>query len=291
MGIVFDIQKFSVHDGPGIRTTVFLKGCNLRCIWCHNPESFSTEPQLSFDSGICIGCRKCEEVCPEKVHEFIEGKHIIHFDKCIACGKCVDECLPKALKIIGKEMCVKQVIDEVLSDKIFYDSSGGGVTFSGGEPTLQFDFLLALIDECKKHHIHVCVDTNGIMDQGKRVQLGKVCDLFLVDYKATPTDLHKRLVGVGNSEVLTTLQYFNYINKPVILRCPIIPNINDTKEHFEEIKSIKEKYKNIQDVDIMAYHSTGRRKWTDIGLQYTLNDLESVKPEQKKIWENNIKKV
>lgn len=289
MGIVFDIQKFSVNDGPGIRTTVFLKGCNLRCLWCHNPESFEIKPQLSFESSKCIGCKKCLEVCPENVHEFVEGKHIVHFNQCIECGKCIDVCIPNALKIIGKEMSVEKVICEILSDKIFYDSSGGGVTFSGGEPTLQFDFLLKLIEECKRQNIHVCVDTNGIMEQCKREQLGKVCDLFLVDYKATDTNIHRKLVGDGNSEVIKTLEYFNSINKPVILRCPVIPGLNDSKDHFESIKQIKKKYKNIQSVDLMAYHATGRKKWVDIGLDYSLNYLESVKPDQKKIWEELIK--
>lgn len=288
MGMVFDIQKFSVHDGPGIRTTVFLKGCNLRCIWCHNPESFVIKPQLAFQSENCIGCRKCEEVCIQNAHQFIDYQHRVYFDVCTACGKCMQECMTKALKIFGKEMSVEEVIEEILSDKIYYESSGGGVTFSGGEPTLQFDFLIALIDKCKENHIHICVETNGVMTQTKREKLGEVCDLFLIDYKATPKELHKKVIGDGNTEVLKTLEYLNSINKSVVLRCPIVPGINDTKEHFEQIKMIRNKYNNIQDIEIMPYHSIGRKKWEAIGLEYTLNNLETVTIELKKEWERKV---
>lgn len=288
MGIIFDIQKFCVHDGPGIRTSVFLKGCNLCCIWCHNPESMSLRPQLAFEKSLCTGCRSCEMGCKNHVHIWEDGLHRIQDESCDGCDRCVETCGAKALKIYGKEYDISAVMEEIVSDKIYYDSSGGGVTFTGGEPTVQFDFLLDLAAACKKEGISVCVETNGILPVEKWERLVEYVDLFLLDYKATPSGLHKKLTGSSSKRVFETLAYLERMKKPVILRCPLIPGINDSDAHMKEIRRIRNTYTNIHKVEIMAYHATGRKKWESIGICYPLADLESASPEQKKCWEEMV---
>lgn len=287
MGIVFDIQKFSVHDGPGIRTSVFLKGCNLHCIWCHNPESIKGDPQISLEESLCTGCGACAKNCEKQVHILSQGKHNTDFNRCVACGMCVKTCVPKALKIYGREYSVLQVMEEIISDRIYYEESGGGVTFTGGEPTIQFDFLMELLAACKKEGIHICLETNGILTDYKRRHLSEYVDLFLMDYKASPSSLHKKLTGAGSEEVIQTLHFLEQEGKPVILRCPMIQGINDSEEHFAAIRHLKNTCSNIQEVEIMAYHSTGRKKWASIGIPYPLEQLESASAEQKKKWEEN----
>ena len=155
MGIIFDIQKFCLHDGPGIRTTVFLKGCNIRCLWCHNPESFQKQPELSYTASNCIGCERCTTVCPVHAHSFDENGHHIDRSLCTACGTCVQECLTNALKIFGMERSVQDILSEVVKDRPYFEQSGGGITISGGEPTTQYDFLLELLTEAKKENLHM----------------------------------------------------------------------------------------------------------------------------------------
>ncbi|GAM75948.1 pyeuvate formate-lyase activating enzyme [Vibrio ishigakensis] len=198
-GIVFDIQKFSVNDGPGVRTAVFLKGCQMKCVWCHNPESMSIKKQLSFNQSKCQSCGECAKVCPKGVHSFVEGKHEVKFDDCDACGLCVEVCIHRALKIYGQEMEVEQVYNEVAKDEIYFNKSGGGLTLSGGEALKQFEFSLALAKKCKENGIHVCVETNGASKPEHYQAIAPHVDLFLFDYKATGDKLHKELTGMPRS--------------------------------------------------------------------------------------------
>ncbi len=287
-GIVFDIQKFCVHDGPGIRTTVFLKGCMMNCLWCHNPEALSPKIQLSYDKEKCNMCGACSE-CKNNVHEFDDKTHKVNFKNCKGCGLCVELCPASALKLIGKKMNAKDVIKEVLKDKKYYESSSGGVTFSGGEATMQFDFLLELLKLSKENGISTALETNGVIEEEKLKILLEYVDLFLFDYKATNDTKHKEFTKVSKSKVLSTLDFLNQNNAKIILRCPIIPTYNDNEEHFKAIKDIKDKYQNIISVDIMGYHDIGRHKWEQIGLDYKLKDLKSATKEQKLIWEEKIK--
>lgn len=270
-GIVFDIQKFSVNDGPGVRTTVFLKGCQMKCLWCHNPESLSVKPQLSFSKDKCVGCRECETVCPKSVHSFDpEGNHHVDFSACDACGKCVDACIHGALKIYGKEQSVDEVFSEVAKDKIYFDKSGGGMTLSGGEALKQFDFSLALAKKCKEHGIHVCVETNGASKPEHYRQIAPYVDLFLFDYKATGEEKHKDLTGLSQSFVNQNLDLLNEIGAQVILRCPLIPGYNLSEGHLEAIAELSNAMPNIQKVEILPYHNFGKSKATDIGREYTV---------------------
>ena len=287
MGIVFDIQKFCIYDGPGIRTTVFLKGCNIRCQWCHNPESFAAKPQLSFDKDKCVGCGDCARVCEQGVHSFKNGLHKVDFSKCIACGKCVDACVFQALKIFGKEMTADQVLAEVMKDKKYYKDDGG-VTISGGEPSFQFEFLMELLRKFKEAGLHICLETNGIMSSEKIRMISQYVDLFLLDYKATGFELHKKLTGASNEQMLKNLNLLESLDKPVVLRCPVIPGLNDQDEHFEKIKELKKQHKNIRKVEIMAYHSLGKCKWDSLGFDYSLAYLDDVSKEQKKEWETSV---
>lgn len=287
-GIVFDIQKFCVHDGRGIRTTVFLKGCMMRCLWCHNPESLSPKIQLSYDKSKCSSCGSCK-VCPNNVHKIESNIHTVEFNKCNACGLCIDNCPNVALKLIGEEMSSEYVISEVLKDKKYYDSSGGGVTFSGGEATMQFEFLLELLKLSKENGISTALETNGIVSQEHLEKLIEYTDLFLFDYKVTNVENHKLFTNFDRDKVLDTLEILNKKNAEVVLRCPIIPTVNDNIEHFDAIKEISGKYKNITSVDIMPYHDIGRYKWEQIGLEYTLMNLKTVDKEVKQSWEEMLK--
>lgn len=287
-GIVFDIQRFCLHDGPGIRTDVFLKGCMMHCIWCHNPESLSRKIQLSYDSSKCIGCRECENFCQSGVHSFGGKEHLVQYGACTGCGQCVSHCPTGSLKLFGKRMSAQEVLGEINKDRAYYRESGGGITFTGGEPTYQFDFLLELIALCKQEEYHVCLETNGVIPEENLKRLAACVDLFLLDYKATGAK-HRELTGVEEACVLSTLQRLNDMGKDIILRCPIIPGINDEEEHFSAIRNLRKRFSSIRDMEIMAYHSTGKHKWDAIGLDYSLKDLESVSANQKKIWEEKIR--
>ena len=272
-GVLYNIQRFSLHDGPGIRTTVFFKGCNMRCPWCHNPESIAAEPQPMVSFAKCTGCGACAGVCPTGAQTALPQRQ---FDnkKCVLCGECAKACPAGAIKITGREYTVDEVMATLRRDRAYYQKSGGGVTFSGGEATLQHEFLCALAVACKQDGLHTCLDTNGLVPQQRLLRLGEIMDLFLVDFKGMPQQ----------QGVYGTLQVLNELNRPVILRCPIIPGLNDVSQHFDEIKRIKQAYGNIKEVELMPYHSIGAGKWKDVGLEYTLHGTLAPTPEQIEAW-------
>lgn len=287
-GIVFDIQKFSVYDGPGIRTAVFLKGCMMRCLWCHNPESLKPEPELACDLGKCTSCGACAAVCPQQVHAITEkGVHEIDFAKCTACGRCLSHCPEGCLKIFGRRMTAQEVVDEVLKDKKYYESSGGGVTFTGGEPTFQFDFFMELLECSKEAGLHVCLETNGVISPDRLQRILPFVDLFLLDYKATGP-AHKELTGVEEGPVLSTLFALDEAKKETVLRCPVIQGINDTEAHFSAIRKLRRSHSCICSAEIMAYHSSGTHKWKSLGENYSLEQLSSATLEMKAKWEKQI---
>lgn len=272
-GIVFNIQKFCINDGPGIRTNVFLKGCPLKCLWCHNPESQKVAEEISYIAHKCIGCGRCVAVCPEHAHSFVDGVHIFDRSKCKVCGKCAEECVAEALEKVGKPMTVDEVLEEVMKDKAFYDTSGGGMTVSGGEPTLQFDFVYALLKEAKARGLHTCIETCGFTSKDKIGKLAEVVDIFLYDWKVTETEKHRVCTGGTNSIIRENLQYVDSLGAASILRCPIIPSVNDTEDHFAGIAALADSLKHIQGVEIEPYHSLGNDKLERIG--------RTVAPEQK----------
>lgn len=264
-GMVFDIQKFSIHDGPGIRTTVFLKGCPLKCLWCHNPESQQREREISFMPEKCIGCGWCFENCPPKGHVMENGKHVLHRSACIRCGKCTEKCYAGANTIIGKEMTVDEVIAEVLKDKPFYETSNGGMTISGGEPMYQFKFTAALLAEAKKQGLHNCLETCGFTQFENLRKIMPMVDLFLYDLKETNPANHQRYTGVALQPILDNLFALDQAGAAICLRCPIIPGLNDRNEHFHAIAAIAEKMSKVLEINLMPYHPLGESKLNRLG--------------------------
>lgn len=279
-GIIMEIQRFCLQDGPGIRTTVFLKGCNMKCKWCHNPESMEMAPVLMYREAACIGCGRCIAVCPNGVHELGSEGHKIDRSKCTGCGKCVESCQAEALSVNGYRIDSGQVMEEICKDEKYYKSSGGGVTFSGGEATLQADFLLELLLKCKEKGYHTAVETNGLFSDDVLGKLLPLVDLFLLDYKITGRE-HIDWTGVPGEKVLYNLQEIQKAGGKVVLRCPIIPGINDTELHFAAVRELKSRYSCVDHVEIMAYHATGKDKWKECGKDYTLGHIQTVLPEQK----------
>lgn len=243
-GIIFNIQRFCVNDGPGIRTTVFLKGCPLKCAWCHNPESQSVKSEIMFYADKCTGCGRCKGITAED-KDFV--------------------CFNGAKEICGKSFTVNDVINEVLKDKIFYDNSGGGITLSGGEPLYQLEFSLELLKKAKENGLHTAVETCGFTSSDNLKLIEKYIDLFLFDYKETNSVMHKDFTGVGNEIIISNLKLLNSLKKQIILRCPMIPGYNDRQEHFDGICGIANDFENIICVEIEPYHPLGENKYLSLG--------------------------
>ncbi|MBR4957477.1 MAG: glycyl-radical enzyme activating protein, partial [Lentisphaeria bacterium] len=252
-GVVFDIQKFSVHDGPGIRTTVFVKGCPLRCQWCHNPESQSMRPEIFFTPEKCVGCGRCAAVCPEKCHHLTQS-HLFDRDQCRRCGKCAGVCLPEALELAGRSVTVAETLAKVLEDKIFYETSGGGMTVSGGEPMMQFDFALELARKAKENGLHVAMETCGFAPQENFEAILPYIDLFLFDIKSTDPEKHRKFTGPDFTLIHENLRMIDRCGKKFRLRCPLIPGVNDSEKELAGIAALANTLDNVQGIDIEPYH-------------------------------------
>ena len=276
VGRLFDIQRFCIHDGPGIRTTVFLKGCPLRCVWCHNPEGISPEPALSFQPEKCIGCGYCSKTCRNGAHRMADEKHILDRDVCVACGACTAECYANALEIVGREVSVGEVVEEVLRDRPFYETSNGGMTLSGGEPLMQIDFTEALLRAARKERLHCCVDTCGFGEFSRLERILPHVDLFLYDIKDTDNGRHVEFTGVPNPSILENLRALHDRGAAVRLRLPIIPGCNDRADHFEAAAELANSLPNLEGVEIMPYHRLGVGKLGRLGMNpEDLLDCES----------------
>ncbi len=280
-GFITDIQRFSVDDGPGIRTTVFMKGCPLRCLWCHNPECISPKVQLCYVESACVRCGACEKVCPVGAHRVTEEYHQVDFEKCIACGACVKACAYDALSLSGKTVTVEEVMAEVMKDRLYYETSGGGITVSGGEPLMQAEFTLALLEAAKDKGLHTCLETCGYVEEKALKEAAKLTDVFLYDYKVTDPAAHQALTGAGNRRILANLDMLVHLGAFIILRCPIIPGCNDEASHYDGIIALLTKYPSIPRAELMAYHRMGAAKYRQLGKPYALSHLPDMSPEQK----------
>ncbi|MBO5648395.1 MAG: glycyl-radical enzyme activating protein [Clostridia bacterium] len=263
---VFNIQRFSVDDGPGIRTTVFFKGCPLSCIWCHNPESHKRIPELMYNAQRCIGCGACSAACTHGGHVFADGIHKVVRDGCISCGACTGICPTKALEMAGREARVEDILREVLADKVFYEQSGGGMTVSGGEPLYQPAAAEALCHAAKDAGLHVAMETCGFASETVLRRVAAWVDLFLFDYKA-PADVHQKLTGVPLAPILASIALLDSMQKDIILRCPIIPGCNDTDAHFDDIVRLANAYPSIREVHLEPYHPLGISKCEQLGCE------------------------
>ncbi len=267
-GLVFSVQRFCLHDGPGIRTVVFLKGCPLRCVWCHNPESQLPRPELLFDDLRCIGCLRCVKACPKGAIEF-EGKVFIEDTKCNACGLCERACPTGALAICGKWVSAEEVMDEILRDKVFYEKSGGGLTISGGEPTLQPEFALELCGLAKSNGISVALETNGFCDSTTFCRILDSVDLVLFDFKAVDGSKHVALTGAPNTPILNNLRLAVAKEANVIVRIPVVPGVNVSREEFDRFSELMAEI-GIKRVDLLPYHKLGVAKYRLLRRPYSL---------------------
>ncbi len=266
---IFNIQRFSVDDGPGIRTTVFLKGCPLTCIWCHNPESNAKTPELMYIASKCIYCGACAAACEKGGHAFSENEdgkpvHVLTRVSCDVCGNCAGVCPTKALEVCGRWEDIDTILAEVESDRVFYETSGGGMTVSGGEPLYQPEATTELLCRAKKAGLHTAIETCGFASESVLRAVIPYVDLFLFDYKAEADD-HERFTGVPLAPILRSLDILEETHAAVTLRCPIIPGCNDTQSHFDAIAALAVKYACIGEVHLEPYHPLGISKCEQIG--------------------------
>ena len=271
LGIVFDIQRFSIHDGPGIRTLIFLKGCPLRCLWCSNPEGQCREPSLMFIERLCIGCKRCVEVCLEGAVTVSDGQVKWDKEKCKECMKCIAVCPSMARQVCGKQFTVKQLLDEVERDRAYYWRSGGGVTVGGGEPLVQPEFTRGFLKEAKKSNLHTAVETCGYGEWKQLESIMEYVDLLFIDIKHMNPEKHKELTGISNELILENIRKASLLidggEKTIIIRVPVVSGCTDSEDNIKAIAEFVQKVGNIKKIELLPYHGMGaikydRIKWT-----------------------------
>lgn len=279
-GTVTDIQHFSVHDGPGIRTTVFVKGCNLRCFWCHNPETQASGLELQYYPDRCIACGKCVEVCPESAHSMVDGVHVFDRERCTACGACTDVCYSRALVMAGAERSAAEVVEIVLRDRAFYDTSGGGVTVSGGEPLLQPAFTRAVLAGCRAAGIHTAVETAANVSWGRIQEILPVTDLVMMDIKTMDSDVHRTVTGVPNARILENAKRLAEHGVPLIVRTPVVPGVNDDEASIRAIAEFTSGLDSLVRYELLRFHAMAGSKYAALGLPFHAGDITPPTSEQ-----------
>jgi len=267
-GIVFDIKKYAIHDGPGIRTTVFFKGCPLACRWCHNPEGMAAATQRIYHKERCIGCGECIQICPRKaLRQSAEGI-IADLPKCDLCQACADHCPSEAVEFIGQNVTVAEVVRQIEKDVAFYDQSKGGVTFSGGEPLMQPEFLLEMLDACGELDLHRTVDTTGYADTALLLKVAQKTDLFLYDLKLMDAENHRKYTGVSNEQILTNLMRLAQNDARIQVRVPVIPGINSDAENIDKTADFIHSIGGVENISLLPFHNSARGKYGRLKMQW-----------------------
>lgn len=282
-GNVFNIQGYCIHDGPGIRTNIFLKGCPLKCLWCQNPESQVMKPEVIYYADRCVTCGKCMAACSKGAIAANGQKMVTDKSICDCCGDCVQVCKAEARSVIGEKISVSQIYEKIVKDKIFYDSSGGGITITGGEPLAQPAFSAAILQECKKNGIHTAIETCGCARWEDIEKVMQYTDLVLYDIKQMDSDEHKRCTGKSNERILQNLTRISKeLQKPVIVRIPIVPGYNDSEENMHETgQFVKNGVPTCMEVNLLPYHSMGEAKREQMGKEP--NDFKSRTPSEEEL--------
>ncbi|MBN2323585.1 MAG: glycyl-radical enzyme activating protein [Spirochaetes bacterium] len=272
---VSEIQRFCVHDGPGIRTVVFVLGCPLRCKWCQNPENMKPVPQLLFSGGGCIGCGACVPACPRGANTVDGDEHCLLDRKaCTACGRCAEVCQPGARKLSGTPYTVDEVYEEIIKDRVVYSNTGGGVTLSGGEFAMYPDFARRLLERCKRENIHTALETCGYVKWEAFERIAPYTDLFLYDIKALDQKTHKEWTGVDNKQILENLSRLPSLGKEIIARVPLVPGVNDDEGEFTGIVELVRSLDSVRGLHIMPFHHIGRTKYEMLDKPYLVGGLK-----------------
>jgi pyruvate formate lyase activating enzyme len=272
---IFDIKRYAINDGPGIRIVIFLKGCNLNCAWCHNPESISGETERMYGPAKCIKCGTCVMACPEKAITLTTEGIVTNDELCKMCGKCAEVCPTKAIEISGKTISVAEIMDEIEKERVFFDQSGGGVTFSGGEPLIHHEFLIELLDECGRRGIHRAVDTAGLANTEILLEVAKRTDLFLYDLKMINSERHRDWVGVPNEKILENLKTLAETGAKIIIRIPLVGGVNDDADNITETaRFVSQLSGEKKVVNLLPYHKIAQTKYQKLGRPEDFRLLE-----------------
>ncbi|MDY3003922.1 MAG: glycyl-radical enzyme activating protein [Christensenella hongkongensis] len=278
MGCIFDIQRFSLDDGPGIRTVVFFQGCNQWCKWCHNPESIGRKPVVIRTDSSCSMCGRCAAACPSHAISLREGRYLVDHSLCTLCGTCALTCFENCFRISGKEYSADEVMDTVRKDGDYYEESGGGITVSGGEPTQQAEFLVELLQKCREEGIHTAIETNGNMSSETRRRIEPLLDYVMLDIKHTDSEKSKKYTGSGAGKALETLAYLA-AKKPVEVRVPVVPGFNDTPAELQSIADAAAE-SGAHMIRFLPYHTYGMSKYHNLGLDYEYPATEPMTTEE-----------
>ena len=286
MALIFDIKRYAINDGPGIRTTIFLKGCPLRCVWCHNPESWTPQPQKLYKKTKCIGCRSCVEVCPQQALELSPHGIIPTDNPCVLCGKCVEECPSTALEMCGREWTMDNLMAEIEKERAIMEDSGGGVTLCGGEPLMHPDYSLAILEELGRRGFHRTVDTTLYASRETVVKISDACELFLVDLKLMDSDKHRQYTGVPNELILQNIQYLAEAGKDFFIRIPLIEGVNADEGNMVSTARFLESLPwRRRTVNLLPYHDVGkdkhRRMWSSYNTSGFVLETPSEETQQR----------
>lgn len=273
-GVLFNIQKFSLHDGPGIRTIVFFKGCSMSCLWCSNPESQDIKPQVMFNKNLCTKCGRCKSECKSEAID-MNSEYRIDKSKCTECTKCVDNCLSGALVTEGRNYSVEDVIKELKKDSVQYRRSNGGITLSGGEVLLQPDFAVELLKECKSYGWHTAIETAMYVNSESVKKVIPYIDLAMIDIKSMNDEIHKKFTGVSNEIILQNIKLSDELAKEIIIRIPVIEGFNADLQSIGAIAQFSKSLTNLKRIDLLPYHNYGENKYQAIGREYSLKELKS----------------